>query len=107
MAAAVTPTLYIKTDTPLKFDHIEASSPEEAYEAIKEGQTVVVKNSFTAFNTLRLLGMSGEDAAVRIKIAKVGPAAVGAVDPNHPVPRAPSEDGPGQGPQQHGDALRG
>jgi hypothetical protein len=107
MAAAVTPTLYIKTDTPLKFDHVETSSPEEAYEAIKDGYTVVVKNSFTAFNTLRLLGMSGEDAALRIKIATVGPTAVGVVDPNHPVPRAPSEDAPVQERQQHGGDLKG
>lgn len=107
MASAVTPTLYIKTKIPLKFDHLETTSPEEAAIAIDQGKTVLVSDEHVAYRTLKLLGLSSEEACLRVEIARRGPKAVGAVDPIHPVPQAPSEDGPVPAQQPLGDVLRG
>lgn len=107
MASAVTPSLYIKTDIPLKFEHEYTDSFDVARQYLEEGKTVLVPNGLVAYKTLKALGLNKDDAGMRVKIAMQGPTAVGAVDPNHPVPRAPGADDPVQEQQQHGGALTG
>jgi hypothetical protein len=89
MAAAVTPTLFISTGTPMELPHVEAESPTVAASEIENGNTVVVPDSFTAMKTLIMLGMAHDEVDRRIAIALNGPDYRGAADPAAPVPLAP------------------
>ena len=92
MGLAVTPTLFVETDTPLLFPHVHVESAELAAQYIKDGSTVQVPSPQVAFDTLILLGVSTDDAGLRIRIALFGPTAVSVVDPTAPVPLAPGAD---------------
>jgi hypothetical protein len=97
MAAAVTPNLYI-TDSldgaDLGWNCTYTNWATEAKNALEKGATVVVPDEDVAHLTLRLLGLSVEEADQRIGIALHGPASVGAVDRNRPLPLAPGAVGP-------------
>ena len=92
MGVAVTPTLFVKTDTPSSVHHVNVSNPELAAQLIKEGSTVQVPSMDVAYKTLILLGLRSDVADMRMRIATYGPTAVSSVDPNHPVPLAPGGD---------------
>jgi hypothetical protein len=97
MAAAVTPNLYI-TDTldgsDLGWNCTYTKWASVAKDSLKAGDTVAVPDEDVAHLTLLLLGLSVEEADRRIDIALYGPSAIGEVDRNHPVPRAPGAVGP-------------
>jgi hypothetical protein len=89
MAAAVTPRLFVQTDTPLEIAHTLCDSPDKAVSLIESGTTVLVPDYDCAYSVLFLLGLPKEDIERRLSIALRGLNYSGEADPAAPVPLAP------------------
>jgi hypothetical protein len=89
MAAAVTPTLFIRTSADIHVAHEFTDSAPIAADYIESGKTVVVPDAAVARSVLLLLGLDVDYVESRINTAIHGLSHCHIMDPNSPVPLAP------------------